>query len=129
MLCSFSFFFEVVLCDSQSFMEFTMRFRNVFLAMGSLLTVLVLFLSDPDGGFVQNLPFGSGTVTTLITLLSSVLYVGFLHFSRKALLDYIDLEDYFKKALESSQGSGLALIAVGLVMVSISMVVIASALK
>ena len=48
-----------------------MRFRNVFLAMGSLLTVLVLFLSDPDGGFVQNLPFGSGTVTTLITLLSS----------------------------------------------------------
>lgn len=125
MLCSFSFFFEVVLCDSQSFMEFTMRFRNVFLAMGSLLTVLVLFLSDPDGGFVQNLPFGSGTVTTLITLLSSVLYVGFLHFSRKALLDYIDLEEYFKKALLTPEGAGKALIAVSIMMLSVALVVIA----
>lgn len=103
-----------------------MRFRHVFMGIGSILTVAVLLLSDPDGGLVQNLPYGSGTVSLLITLLISILYVGVLHLARKGLFDYLDLSVFFKKALESSQGSGLALIAVGLAMVSISVVILAA---
>lgn len=108
---------------------FQLRFRTVFLGIGSLLVWALIFLSDPSSGFISQLPFGSSTLKTILNLVDSLLYIGLLHLARKALVDYIDLEDYFKKALESSQGSGLALIAVGLVMVSISMVVIASALK
>jgi hypothetical protein len=103
-----------------------MRFRNIFLGVGSALVVFVLLLSDPDGGLVSNLPFGSGVLTTLIILVSSVLYIGLLHLARKALADYLDLEVYFKKALLSPEGSGMALIAVAIMMVSISIVILAS---
>lgn len=103
-----------------------MRFRNVFLGIGSLLVVLVLLLSDPDSGFVRNLPFGASTLSFLIILVSSVLYIGVLHLGRKALLDYIDLEEYFKKAKLSPEGAGAALIAVALFSVSISLVILAA---
>lgn len=103
-----------------------MRFRNVFLGIGSLLTVLVLLLSDPDGGLVQNLPFGTGTVSLLITLVISILYIGLLHLARKGLFDYIDLSVYFKKALETPQAAGMALIAIALAMISVSIVILAA---
>jgi hypothetical protein len=103
-----------------------MRFRNVFLMIGSILTVLVLLLSDPDGGMVMSLPFGSGTLTTLIILVMSILYVGVLHLSRRALLDYLDLQELFKKAMMTSEGSGSAIIGVGLIMISIAIVILAA---
>lgn len=104
-----------------------MRFRHLFLALGSILTIAVLLLSDPDNGvIIQNLPFGSGTVSTLIVLLTSILYIGLLHLGRKSIMDYIDLEQYFKKALSSSEGSGLAIIGVGIMMVAIAIVIFAA---
>ena len=103
-----------------------MKFRNVFLGIGSILTILVLFLSDPDGGLVQNLPFGSGTVSLLIMLVISILYIGLLHLARKALFDYLNLEAYFKKALLTPEGSGMALIAVAIAMVAIAVVILAA---
>lgn len=101
-----------------------MRFRNVFLGIGSLLTVFVLLLSDPDGGLVQNLPYGSGTVSLLISLVISILYIGLLHLARKGLFDYIDLSVYFKKALEQPVGAGLALVAIAISMLAVSVVIL-----
>lgn len=103
-----------------------MRFRHIFLGIGGLLTVVVLLISDPDFLFIQNLPFGSGTASTLIILVTSILYIGLLHISRKGLFDYIDLEVFFKKALESSEGAGKALIAVAIGMVAIAIVILAA---
>lgn len=103
-----------------------MRFRHIFLGIGGLLTVVVLLISDPDFLFIQNLPFGSGTASTLIILVTSILYIGLLHISRKGLFDYIDLEVFFKKALESSEGAGKALIAVAIAMVAIAIVIFAA---
>ena len=103
-----------------------MRFRTIYMGIGSLLTVLVLLLSDPDNHFISNLPVGGGTLTILIVLMSSILYVGLLHLSRRALMDYVDLSRFFTKALQSPEGSGLAIIGVGLIMVSISIVILAA---
>ena len=103
-----------------------MRFRSIFLGLGSALVVTVLLLSDPDSGFVKNLPFGAGTLSFLIILVSSILYIGVLHLGRRALFDYIDLEEYFKKAKLSPEGAGYALIAVGLFSVAISIVILAA---
>lgn len=103
-----------------------LRFRHAFLGLGSVLTILVLLMSDPDGGFVKNLPFGAGTLSILITLVISILYIGVLHLARKALADYIDLEQYFKKALQTPEGAGLAIIGVGLMMISIGLVIMAA---
>lgn len=104
-----------------------MRFRNVFLGIGSALVTTVLIMSDPDSGLVRNLPFGAGTLSFLIILVSSILYIGLLHLGRKALFDYIDLEEYFKKAKMTSEGSGSALIAVGLFSIAIAIVILAAA--
>lgn len=103
-----------------------MRFRNIYMVLGSILTLMVLFFSDPDGGFITNLPFGAGTLTILIVLVSSVLYVGFLHLSRRALIDYIDLSKLFGKAAQTPEGAGLAIVGVGLIMISISLVIMAA---
>lgn len=103
-----------------------MRFRNIFIGIGSLLVIILLLLSDPDGGLVQNLPFGAGTLSTIIILVVSILYVGLLHYSRKALLDYLDLEELFNKAKLTPEGSGLAIIGIGLIMISVSVVILAA---
>ena len=103
-----------------------MRFRNVFIGVGGLLTFLVLLMSDPDGGFVRNLPFGAGTLSTIIILVSSILYIGLLHVARKGLFDYLDLEVYFKKALQTPEGAGQALISVGLFVIAIAIVILAA---
>ena len=106
-----------------------MRFRDIYLGVGSVLVLAVVFMSDPSVGLISQLPFGSSTLGLIINIIISLFYIGLLHYSRKALIDYIDMEVFFKKALESSQGAGMALIGVGLIMVSISMVVIAAAIK
>lgn len=103
-----------------------MRFRDIFLGVGSFLVLVLLLLSDPQSGIIAQLPFGAATLGLVLNLVIAIFFVGFLHFSRKALLDYLDLEIYFKKAIESPVGAGLALISVGLMMVSIALVVLAA---
>jgi len=103
-----------------------MRFRHMYMTVGSILVMFIWLLSDPDTGIIQNLPFGAGAIATLVILLKSILYVGMLHLSRKALLDYIDLAPYFQKAFQTSEGSGRALMAVAIMCVAIALVMIAS---
>lgn len=103
-----------------------MRFRDIFLGVGSFLVLVLLLLSDPQSGIIAQLPFGAATLGLVLNLVIAIFFVGFLHFSRKALLDYLDLEIYFKKAIESPVGAGLALISVGLMMVSIALAVLAA---
>ena len=103
-----------------------MRFRNIYMGIGSVLTLLVLLLSDPDSGFITSLPYGSGTLTILIVLLTSIFYVALLHLSRRALMDYVDLSRFFAKAIQTPEGSGLAIIGVGLIMVSVALVILAA---
>lgn len=104
-----------------------MRFRHIFMGIGSLLVITLLFLSDPSVGFIAQLPVGSGTIGLLLGLVVSILYIALLHISRKGLFDYLDLEQFFKKAFETSEGAGTALVAVGLAMIAIAIVIHAAA--
>lgn len=103
-----------------------MRFRYVFLLIGGILTVLLSLIADPTNSFNIKLPFGEKTFVTLLILLISILYIGLLHLARKGLLDYLDLEELFNNAKKTPEGSGLATIGVGLIMVSISIVISAA---
>ena len=105
-----------------------MRFRFVFMGLGSLLTLMLLVLSDPSVGAIKQLPFGGQTVALLLGLVLALLYITLLHLSRKGLLDYIDLEVFFRKALENPVGAGLAIVGVGLIMIACALVVLASTL-
>lgn len=103
-----------------------MRFRHVFMGIGSVLIILILVLTDPQNNVITDLPFGSGTLATLIILWTSVLYIALLHAGRRSLIDYVDLELYFRKALLTPEGAGAALIGVGLMMVAIAIVILAA---
>lgn len=102
-----------------------MRFRHIYIGLGSFLVILLSLLTDPDTGIIKELSFGAGTVATLIILVKAVLYVGLLHFSRKGLMDYLNLEKFFTKAALTPEGAGMALIAVGVYTLAIALVIFA----
>jgi hypothetical protein len=103
-----------------------MRYRHTFLGIGSFLVAVLWLLSDPDLGLITKLGFGASTLATFIITTKAVIYIGLLHLGRKALVDYIDLEVYFNKALQSSEGSGYAIMAISVMMLSISVLIFAA---
>ncbi len=96
------------------------------MVLGSILVIALWLATDPDNGFINQLKYGASTVATMVVLLKSILYVSMLYLSRKAILDYIDLESVFKKAMETSDGAGKVFIGVGIIFLAISVVIYAS---
>ena len=70
-----------------------------------------------------------GSIASFLSLLinSSVvgLYLAALHFSWKILFPYpeADRQTLFKKAMETAEGAGFALVGVGLIMIALAMIV------
>lgn len=103
-----------------------MRFRHVYMTIGSILVILLALLTDPDLHLIDSMKFGAATVVTLLVLSKTVLYVAALHLSRKALLDYLDLKSLFAKAMQTSEGAGRACMAVAIIFVAIAITIIAA---
>jgi hypothetical protein len=101
------------------------RFRYVYMGLGTFLTMILFLLSDPTGGGgpLQGLPFGAGVLATVILSLWVIFYIALLHLSRKALMDYVHLSDYFRRALATPEGAGMAIIGVGLFTLSIAVII------
>ena len=92
------------------------RSRTVVIFGGALLGILTLFYSDPSPG--------SGmTLSMLVGGVASLIGVALAHICRKALFDYksADMSKLFEQASKSSTGSGLALIAISIVLASFLM--------
>ena len=85
------------------------RFRHLFLIGGSALVLAALYLTDPDQGITTGM--------LLLSLVTPLLAVAFVHLARKALHDYpeADARGLFAKAGEHPVGAGLALIALAIV--------------
>lgn len=105
-----------------------LRFRNIYMVLGSFLVIFLWLLTDPDSGIIQSLPFGASTIALIIITLKSFLYVAVLHLSRKALFDYpeADFQKLAKRALGSPQGAGSFAVAMSLVMIAISILILAA---
>lgn len=84
-----------------------LRHRNYTLVGGSLLVILFLYLTDPNGGAI--------TATFLGQLATPVIAVWFAYLARKALFDYLDMEELYAKAKESTTGSAIVFVGVCLV--------------
>jgi hypothetical protein len=78
------------------------RFRNLFMIGGTLIVMLYLFVSDPNGGNMT-LPFLGKLATPIVA-------VWFAHLARRALFDYADMESLLKKARETATGAGLTFV-------------------
>lgn len=105
------------------------RFRNMYMIYGSLFVLTMWILTDPDLGLIYNLPIGGSTVAMLMILMKAVLYVALLHLSRKALMDYLNLDVLFKKAAETPDGAGKAIIGVSIIYVAIALVIFVATFK
>lgn len=94
-----------------------MRFRYWFMFGGSGVMLAALFSTDPDVGWIQELPFGSSTLSWLLLMARGIVALTFAHLGRKALFDYpeADMQKLFRKSLEGSTGAGLALVALSIV--------------
>ncbi len=91
--------------------------------------VLAMYImTDPYFGYIQQLPVGAGTVATLLILLKGLLYVSLLHFTRKFVFDYeeADFQSLARKAGETPQGAGFALIGFSIMMVAFAVVIYAA---
>lgn len=102
-----------------------MRFRNIYVIFGSLLVIFAWFLTDPDLGLIADLSFGASTIATLMILAKAVLYVALLHYSRKALFDYLNLGEYFESAKTTPYSASIALVAVSIFTLAIAVVIYA----
>ena len=69
---------------------------------------------DPDNGL--------NTYLGGLTMLQGVWALGMAHWARKAILPYVDLKQFFAKALQSAVGAGLAIIGVAIFFLAIALV-------
>lgn len=99
-----------------------MRFRNISMIIGTIATMALVFLSDPDLGPGMNMLFGTNTLLLVKSVVALSLACLVLHLSRKTLLDYINVEAFFKKALETSDGAGKAIIGIGVILLAFSVI-------
>lgn len=90
-----------------------MRFRNLFLLLGSAVVLAVLFATDPDEGLL--------TGFWALSIAKGVVAVGFAHLARKALADYpeADMRTLFRLARGSATGAGLALVAQAIIILGL----------
>ena len=84
-----------------------LRFRNVFMIGGTLIVMVYLYLSDPNGGNM--------TIPFLAKLATPIVAVWFAHLARRALFDYADMDQLMKKARETATGAGLAFLGLCLI--------------
>jgi len=86
------------------------RTRHTLLLGGSALVLIGLLLTDPAGGI--------STALLGVSLLSNLWALLLTHISRKGWLDYpeADMQDLFSRARQSSTGSGLALVAIAIIL-------------
>lgn len=76
-----------------------LRLRNLTLIGGTFLVMFFMWYSDPNGGAL--------TVTLAAQLATPVISVWFAHLARIALFDYIDLQEVYIKAKESTLGAAI----------------------
>jgi hypothetical protein len=84
-----------------------LRFRNIFMIGGTIIVMLYLFISDPNGGNM--------TIPFLAKLATPIVAVWFAHLARRALFDYADMEALMKKARETATGAGLTFLGLCLI--------------
>jgi len=89
--------------------------------------VFILFLVDPDSGLIQNLPFGSGAVATLVVSLRPVIVITLIHYTRKWIFDYVDVEDIYVSVMESDNFIAKAIFALAMAVFTLGFAIVFAA--
>lgn len=85
-----------------------MRFRYLFMGLGTFAVLAALLLTDPDKGLATGL--------FLLSIASGVVAVAAAHVARRGLFDYLDMKFLARKAAEEPTGAGLVFVGVCIVL-------------
>lgn len=114
----------------KKFVTGSLRFRNIYIFTLTVLVLVAFVLFDPDLGLVSDMSWGATTVATFLVLLKAIPAITLLHFSRKAIADYIDIEALYKKIMaddveknSAAVGAGLFMIGVGLLLIALATII------
>jgi hypothetical protein len=104
-----------------------LRLRYVGMGIFLSLIVIVGMATDPDAGWIQNLPFGSGLISHLMVLLLASSAAILLWMIRKVMFDYpeADHRSLLRVASRESTGAGLAIIGIAIHMLAFAVVIYA----
>lgn len=101
------------------------RFRHTFMGLGSLFAAILMTVSDPDLSIISELPLAAPFIATVAVLAKIVLYAGALHYTRKGLFDYIDMQELFTLAKKGNLAAAVSLVALGLIHIAIAILIYA----
>lgn len=105
--------------------ETKLNVRTIFFGVGSIIVILAMLLTDPDGGLIQNLPFGSSTATFLIYLSTCFIGIALLYLCERVMFSYVIYQDVYNRALKTENGPGMIMIAISLQSIAFALVFIA----
>lgn len=97
--------------------------RTLLFGIGTIIVVLSMLITDPDAKLIQNLPFGSSTVTFFVYLGTTVLGVGILYLCEKALFFYVNYYELYKSARSTPQSSAQMAMAISLQLIAVAIVI------
>ncbi len=101
------------------------RKRSTYLIISLAIVLGLWTITDPDFGLLKNLPFGSGLIGMIVTIVTSFLGIGILHITRKAMHDYpvADFRRLGERAFQTPIGAGLFAIALALMTMAFAMII------
>ena len=102
------------------------RFRNVYMIYFGIVVLLLMVFSDPDNGFIQQLPFGASTVATLVLMGRVVLYAALFHVTRRGLFDYVNFRVLLEESLKGNVAAAIGALAICVAMIPIAMLIVAA---
>lgn len=105
------------------------RPRSTYIWIVGLIVIALSLLTDPDSGFISQLPWGAGTVATVIVLSRGVLYCMLLHYTRKSLFDYVKMEEIWDRTKDTPIAAALFGVAISVYVMGFALAIYASQAK
>ena len=104
----------------------TKSVRTIYFTLGIIGMIALWLVTDPDAAILTDMPVGGKLLMIFANLSIFSLYALAFHWARKYILEYVDFQEYIKKATETPQGAGLAAIAVAIYCLSLAIVLYAA---
>ncbi len=101
-----------------------MRARTQYTLSLTAVVVFLLFLVDPDSGFIQNLPFGASAIATLVTAIRPIIVITLIHYTRKWIFDYVDIGDIYDSVMGSDNAVAKALFAIAMAIFTLGFAIV-----
>lgn len=103
-------------------MQIRNRYKYSFIYL--FISLLMLVITDPDNKIITDLPYIASIIIYIKIALGLILASTFYYISKSNLFDYkeADTQVLLRKAMETSQGAGLAIIGLGIIMLAVAII-------